>query len=75
MGIAKDVFIDGYTNIDNSVENHQSFVGLDASHITFVASYKDNLDANYARGSRYVTATNGTFSVTNGKLTLGNGTG
>jgi hypothetical protein len=75
VGIAKDVFIDGYTNIDNSVENHQSFIGLDASHITFIASYKDNLAADYARGSRYVTATNGNVTLSNGKLTLGSGTG
>jgi hypothetical protein len=73
VGIAKDVFIDGYTNIDNSVENHQSFVGLDASHTTFITSYKDNLDADYARGSRYVTLTNGSVTLTNGKLVLGSG--
>ena len=75
VGIAKDVFIDGYTNIDNSVENHQSFVGLDGSHATFISSFRDNLEADYARGSRYVTATNGTISLSNGKLTLGSGTG
>jgi hypothetical protein len=73
VGIAKDVFIDGYTNIDNSVENHQSFVGLDASHTTFIASMKDNLDADYARGSRYVTATAGSVTLSNGKLVLGEG--
>jgi hypothetical protein len=66
--------ISGLFTIDSSLVDHQTMVGLDASHTTFIATYNDSINADYGRGSLVPTATNGSVALTNGRLVLGAGT-